>query len=86
MARCFKNYKGQFFIYKSRITKAETKFKVVRNFESQFLSHLIDGSIAKSFKSTLVAKIVKSLSQDKILHLLLDNFTCEICCLSANDL
>ncbi len=35
MARCFKNYKGQFFIYKSRITKSETKFKVARNFESQ---------------------------------------------------
>ena len=35
MARCLKNYKGQFFIYKSRITKSETKFKVTRNFESQ---------------------------------------------------
>ena len=35
MVRCFKNYKGQFFIYKSRITKSETKFKVARNFESQ---------------------------------------------------
>ena len=51
----------------------------VKKVASQTLSHFNDGSIAKSFKSTLVAKIVESLSHDKILPLLLGSTTCEIC-------
>ena len=54
MARCFKNYKGQYFIYKSKITKAETKFKVVRNFESQGRTVLVSENDNKYYLNEVI--------------------------------
>ncbi len=54
MARCFKNYKGQYFIYKSKITKAETKFKVARNFESQGRTVLVSENDNKYYLNEVI--------------------------------